>query len=288
LGLTAELERLQTMKRISLEGVVDLHVHAAPDLRPRLMDDVQLAREAATAGMRAVLLKSHYTLTADRAALAEMQASGVRVFGGLALNHAVGGLNPAAVEAAIAFGAREIWMPTLDAANHLRSAGVPGRGIRVLDEAGVLYSEVLEILRLIGERDVILGTGHLSVGEIQALVKAAREAGVKRILITHPELSIVDMPVAVQQELAGPDVFFERCLYVTTDPVAAVPLSAIAGAVRQVGPETTVLATDFGQAENPSPVEGMRRYIAEMLDYGFDQTEIKRMTRVNPAWLLGL
>jgi len=276
------------MKNISLEGVVDLHIHTAPDIRPRLRDDIELAQEAAEAGMRAVLFKSHHTLTADRAAIAEKHAGGVRVCGGLVLNYAVGGLNPAAVEAALAFGAREIWMPTLDAANHRQAKGTGDGGISILDEKGLILPKVLEILRLIAEQDVILGTGHLSVREIKPLVKAAREAYVKRIVITHPELAIVNMPVAVQQELAGPDVFFERCLVVTTPGEGGLPLSAIATAVRQIGPETTVMATDFGQAENPSPVEGMRRYIKEMLDLGFDQNEVERMTCVNPAGLLGI
>ena len=276
------------MNEISLENVIDLHIHAAPDIRPRLMDDIELAREAAEAGMRAVLFKSHHTLTADRAAIAEKHAGGVRVFGGLVLNHAVGGLNPAAVEAALALGAREIWMPTLDAANHRQAKGMGEGGITILDETGAPMPAVLEILRLIAEQDVILGTGHLSVGEIQPLVRAARESGVKRVLITHPELPIVNMPVVIQEELAGPDLFFERCLVVTTPGEGDLPLSTIATAVRQVGPETTVMATDFGQAENPPPVEGMRRYIREMLDFGFNQHEIERMTRANPAGLLGI
>lgn len=276
------------MKNISLEGVIDLHIHAAPDIRPRLMDDIELAREAAEADMRAVLFKSHHTLTADRAAIAEKHSGGVCVFGGLVLNHAVGGLNPAAVEAALALGAQEIWMPTLDAANHRSAKGMGDGGITILDETGALLPAVLEILRLVAEQDVILGTGHLSVGEIQPLVKAARKSGVKRILITHPELPIVNMSVAVQEEMVGPDLFFERCLIVTTPGEGGLPLSTIAAAVRQVGTETTVMATDFGQAENPSPVEGMRRYIKEMLDFGFDQNEIERMTCVNPAGLLGI
>jgi len=276
------------MNEINLEGTIDLHIHTAPDLRPRLMDDIELAHEAAAAGLRAVLLKSHHTLTADRATIAEKHVGRVRVFGGLALNQAVGGLNPAAVEAALALGARQIWMPTLDAANHRRAKGGGDGGITILDETGALLPVVFDILSLIAEQDVILGTGHLSVGEIQALVRAARKSSVKRILITHPELPLVAMPISVQQELAGFDVFFERCLIVTTPGEGGLPLSAIARAVRQVGPETTVMATDFGQAENPPPVEGMRRYVAEMMGLGFDQKEIDRMTRVNPAWLLGL
>jgi len=278
---------------MNLEGAVDLHVHAAPDVWPRRLDALALAREAAAAGMRAILLKSHHTTTADRATIVDGLVQDVRVFGGLALNEFVGGLNPAAVEAALALGAREIWMPTISAANHRQAIGQPG-GLSILEEGQRLPPVVHEILSLIAQHDVILGTGHLSVRETQALVPAARAAGVKRILITHPELSIINMPIAVQEELASAGVFFERCLIVTVPPGRTVPpgpivpLSAIAAAVRQVGAETTVLATDFGQVENPSPVEGLRQYIAGMLDLGFSQAEIDRMTRLNPAWLLGL
>jgi hypothetical protein len=220
--------------------------------------------------------------------VAEKHVGGVRVFGGLALNYAVGGLNPAAVEAALAFGAREIWMPTLDATNHRRAKGMGTGGITILDDGAGLLPEVLEILRLIAEQDVMLGSGHLSLGEIKVLVKAAREAGVERLVITHPELPLVNMPIAMQEELAGPGLFFERCLVVTTPGEGGLPLSAIAAAVRQLGPETTVMATDFGQAENPSPVEGMRHYISEMMCFGFNQIEIERMTCVNPAGLVGI
>jgi hypothetical protein len=282
------------MERVSLEGAIDLHVHTAPDVYPRRLDDLALARQAAAAGMRAILIKSHHTLTADRATLVNGLVEGVRVFGGLALNEAVGGLNPAAVEAALALGAHQIWMPTLSAANHRRAGGAPGGGIRILDEDGRLRPAVLEILSLIAQGDVILGTGHLSVPEILHLVPAARAAGVRRILVTHPEFFVVDMPISAQRELAGPGLFFERCLVASVPPHPpvppgpTVPLAAIAAAVRQVGVETTVLATDFGQAGNPSPVDGLRAYIGGMLELGISPAEIERMTRANPAWLLGL
>jgi hypothetical protein len=272
----------------SLAGVIDLHIHTAPDVQPRRLDDLALAREAAAAGMRAVLLKSHHTLTADRAALAESQVDGIRVFGGLALNEAVGGLNPAAVETALAMGAKEIWLPTLSAVNHLQANGSAKKGISILDETDTLRPVVFEILELVAQGDIILGTGHLSVREIQRLIPAARTAGVKRILVTHPELPIVNMPISIQQALAGPDLFFERCLFVTLYQPRPIPLTTIAAAARQVGPETTVMATDFGQIESPSPIAGMRHYITEMLTLGFSQTEIDRMTRVNPAELLGI
>ena len=63
---------------LSLDGVVD----AGPDSRPRSVSDTQAARAAQAAGMRAILLKNHFTMTADRAVLAMEQVDGIEIFGG--------------------------------------------------------------------------------------------------------------------------------------------------------------------------------------------------------------
>jgi hypothetical protein len=147
-----------TENDIDLAGTIDLHLHTAPDVRPRKLDDLEAARQAAARGMRAILLKSHVTLTADRAALAESVVQGVRVFGGLALNEPVGGLNPAAVETALRLGAAQIWMPTQSAAAEPHP--IPEPGLTIFGDQG-LKPSVLDILRLIAEHDAILGTGHL-------------------------------------------------------------------------------------------------------------------------------
>src|SRR5712692_2442297 len=89
---------------VNLIGLIDPHVHTAPEHIPRLLDDLSLARQARDAGMAGVLIKSHTTLTADRAVIAARAVPGIRIWGGLVLNRAVGGLNPAAVENALAYG----------------------------------------------------------------------------------------------------------------------------------------------------------------------------------------
>lgn len=275
---------------IDVAGLVDMHLHTSPDVRPRYADDVETARLAAEAGLRAILVKSHVALTADRATIAEKVVGGVRVFGGLALNLPTGGLNPAAVEVALKLGAREIWMPTVDAANHRRAHGHEG-GIELLDERGSLVPVVYEILDLIEAADVILGTGHISVGETRALVREARSRGLRRIVVTHPEAPFVRMPVSVQVELGGEGVFFERD-YVDTRPkpgsAPEVSVARIARAIREVGVESTVLATDFGQTYNPAPVEGLRAYLSELMGEGFAWPELRRMAGDLPAELLGM
>jgi hypothetical protein len=271
-----------------LTGLIDMHIHSAPDVQPRFGDDIEIACQADQAGMRAILLKSHVTLTADRAGIAEKAVGQLRVFGGLALNETLGGLNPAAVETAVKMGAKEIWMPTRSAAHVVGETG-GNKGISLLTSSGDLLPEVYSILELIGQADIILGTGHISPSESAALARAARTMGVRKILVTHPEAAFIRMPVALQVALAREGVFFERC-FVDTTPLmdSAVSLSEIAEAIRTVGVASTILSTDFGQAANPSPVDGMRAYLSALASAGFTPMEISRMAGQNPAMLLGL
>lgn len=272
---------------VDLTGFVDMHIHTAPDVRSRLLDDVEAAQQAAQAGMRAVVLKSHVTCTADRAALAEKRVPQLQVFGGVALNDPVGGLNPAAVETALQFGARIVWMPTLSASNHVRAQGGP-TGIYILDTEGQVLPVVEDILRLIAARDALLATGHLSVLEVQALARAARAAGVRRVVVTHPEAPWIDMPVDVQEELRDLGVYFERCYVSTLPDGGAVPLARMAADLRRVGVSSTVLATDLGQVGNPAPVEGLRAYLTGLLGLGLAWSDVCRMGAERPAALLDL
>jgi hypothetical protein len=272
---------------IDLDGLVDLHVHSAPDVRPRYADDLQVAREAAAAGMRAILLKSHHTLTADRAAIAESTVTGLRVFGGLALNGPVGGLNPAAVEVALRLGARCIWMPTLDALNHRRYRGEPG-GISVLGSGGRIRPVVLEILDLVREHDVVLATGHLSPGESMALVRAARRRRLNRIVVTHPDTAFVAMPVTMQGELASMGAVLERCYVDTTAKPGAISMGLLAARIREVGFASTILTTDLGQAHNPPPVVGFREFLGRLAGEGIPVPDLRRMAGARPAALMGL
>ena len=109
-----------------LQGASDIHIHSAPDVFARLFDHIDIARQARDAGMRAVLMKCHHQGTADRMPLVRRFVTGVDVFGSLNLNHPVGGLNPHAVKTAIRYGAKKIFMPTVDARHHAEVTGVQG------------------------------------------------------------------------------------------------------------------------------------------------------------------
>jgi hypothetical protein len=274
---------------VDLTGTIDLHIHTAPDLRPRKLDAIEAARQAAARGMRAIVLKSHWALTTDRAEMTQRIVPGVRVCGGLVLNEATGGFNPAAVEAALALGAVQIWMPTVSAAAHQHPRAP--HGLTLADERGKLRPGVQAVLRLVAEHDAILGTGHLATSEIMQLVPEARTAGVRKIVITHPEHPPVHMPAALQEELRDRyQVIFERC-FISLLPGAGyqpIPFAALADVIRRVGYESTLLSTDLGQPDNPYPVDGLARFIALLRADGFSASAIDRMSRQNPARLLGL
>ena len=159
-----------------LTGVVDMHIHSAPDLVQRSGDDLDMARAAAEAGMRAIVLKSHHAPTAGRAYLCNKVLGGtIRVFGGLALNPAVGGLNPAAVDAALKMGARVFWMPTLGARNQRSREGKEG-GIGIFDESGKVLTVVVEIVDMIASAGAVLNSGHLAPDETTALARLVPRA----------------------------------------------------------------------------------------------------------------
>jgi hypothetical protein len=285
-----------------LRGAIDLHTHAAPSLFDRLLDDVELAEQARAAGMRAVLYKAHEQDTTGRAALVRRTVSGIEAFGGLVLNHVAGGLNPAAVEASIALGARMVWMPTMSSAHHVGhfggshfGGGMRGRtsarvvpGLSVVDEDGKLRSQVEEILGLIAGAGICLSTGHLSPAEIGVLVPAARRAGVTRLLVTHPDIAFIAMPIEEQKALADAGAIMEKDVNTLGPPWHSVTLTHMVRSIREVGPARCVLATDYGQLHSPAPVEGLRIFVQLCLEQGITEAEIRTMIAENPARLLGL
>jgi hypothetical protein len=271
-----------------LEGAVDLHVHSSPDVDPRRYDDIELAREAARAGMGALLIKSHQNSTVERALLVSRIVPEIRVFGGLVLNVTVGGLNPEAVRLALRLGARQIWMPTRSARNHRSRQGLPG-GISIVDEDGMMRPEVLEIVDLMARSDCVLGTGHLSPTESAELARLARDRGVRKVLVTHPEWGPTFFSIEAQRELAAlGGVMFERCFVSTTHRCGFVPMKTIADAAAEVGAGTTVLSTDLGQPDTLPPAEGLRQYAEALRSFGFSPEQLRTMMQSNPARLLGI
>jgi hypothetical protein len=282
-----------------LEGAIDLHFHATPDLHDRLLDEVEIAKEAREAGMRAVLSKAHYGINASRMYYVSKAVPGIHTFGGVVLNPAVGGLNPSAVEAAIKFGGKEVWMPSIFSDAHIKHfkgtyGTMPGRvkwpekGITILDSEKKLLPVVKEILDMIAEANIILGTSHCSAEESRILIDEAFRRGVKKILVTHPHNEVPDLSLEVQLEFARKGAYLEHCFLPTMPMFYNARIKDVIEVIRKAGPERCVMATDFGQVFCPSTVEGLRMFILSLMNQGITEKEIDIMVRKNPAKLLDL
>lgn len=272
---------------MNLSGVIDMHVHTGPDIRQRRLDDIELANAAVQLGVRAVVIKSHVMATSARATIAEKVCPQVKVFGGIALNPQVGGINPAAVDAAIKTGAKIVWLPTSFSVQQRRAEG-KSDGVETVRDNKVI-PELVTILKMIAEHNLILGTGHLAPKEIFTVVTEAQNCGVKKIVVTHPEIGTVNMSIADQKALASSGILFER---VYAQPIGGGKyksnLVANLEAIEKVGYESTIIATDSGQVENPVWSESIVQYLEFLMNNGISQAELDLMTKTTPAQLLDL
>lgn len=274
-----------------------MHVHVSPDAVPRTCDAIELAFEGRQWGMEGFVLKDHSTITADRAYLVEKAVPGVRVFGTLVLNDAVGGLNPSAVEAALALKAKMVFMPTLSADHDIRqrrhvksqwghwTSPQKLAGIRILKPNGSLVPEVEDILGILKGSDVILGTGHLSPEESLALVERAKGVGLSKVVVTHASNPIIGMSMTQQKRAAALGAFIEHS-YLSS--LKGKPIPKMVQEIHEVGAQRCILSTDLGQQGYPSPVEGLSCFIDELLQSGMNHKDICWTIRDNPRRLLDL
>ena len=274
----------------SLAGVVDIHVHSDPDSVPRSIDATDIARLAKERGMRCLVLKNHYEPTASLAYLVRKQVPGIELFGGIALNRTVGGVNPAAVERMTMVKGgwgRVVWMPTFDAENQVRYSK-ENRPFVPVSRDGALLPEVKEVIGLIARHNLVLATGHSSPAEDLMLIREARGAGVRHIVVTHAMLPPVRMNVDQMKEAAGLGAYVEFVYNALIGRSPALTIGGYAAALRAVGPEYCILSSDLGQAGNPLHPDGLAAFFRALRDQGFSEQEIERMSRTNPARLLGL
>lgn len=278
-----------------LEGVIDLHVHCAPDSGPRSIDALEVARLARRYSMRALLFKNHYSETASMAYLVGQAVPGPAYFGGIVLNRAVGGINPAAVEhmAAKTGGlGRVVWMPTFDS-EHYHRVFKPNPGFVPVAADGKLLPGTEAVLDVIAREGLALATGHSSPAESLLLIERARAKGIERIIVTHPLPKPVGMSVAEQKKAARMGAFLEYPYNPTLPPRPEwpgghVPMDEYLAAIRAVGPENVIVTSDLGQRLNPVHTDGLIGFFEKLREAGFGEAEIDRMAKLNPARFLGL
>jgi len=277
---------------VDLSGAADLHVHFGPDPhRDRSVTGLDAAVQAAAAGHAAIVLKSHDTPTAGLAAALDPLVPDLAVRGGICCDHEIGGLNPAAVEAALRLGARIVWLPTLssrqDVVNGVAAQlGIPGPGLTVLDDAGRLTDATLEIMALVADHDAVLATGHVSAAEHVAVVQEFAPRG--KVLVTHAmeELAGPDLDAAQCAELAALGASIELCALTCVGALATRPVADLLACIAAVGVDRVTLGTDFGQARNEPPASGLRTFADALHAAGVTEAEIRTMACTNPNALL--
>ncbi len=271
---------------VSLDGAIDFHVHSGPDSRPRSVNDLEVARMTRRAGLRGIVLKNHFTMTADRAALAMAQVEGLEIFGGVVLNRAVGGINAEAVRQMVQFDGgrgKVVWLPTFDAEYYVTAQGNSGAFVSVtLDGAPV--PELAEIFALVAEHDLVLAMGHSAPEEVLVLIAEARRHGVEQILVTHV---FSQRPSSAQmQQMADAGAILEIDWYAVY--LGNRTVTEYASAIQEIGAEHFLMSSDLGQATSPSHVDGLRAYVNAMQGAGVTDDQIDLMLRRNPARVLGL
>ena len=289
----------------ALEGAYDLQVHVGPDVIARRIDDIDCAKEFLARGMKGFVIKSHYVQTGERAQVASKAVPGSRVFGALTLNHSVGGFNPVAVELAGRTGCKIVWMPTVDAQNEtagrfdggsqklpfwakiqreLAAEGISPPPLSAIDEAGRLIEPARRCLERIAKHDMILATGHLGRPEIFAPVRAAKEIGVRKVVVTHAEFPSQSLTGDEQKALADLGAVIEHCF--TTTYTAKAPWELAFANIRKAGVSRAVISTDLGQTINPPVAEGFAMFAQRLLDAGFTTDEVRMMAVTNPTRLV--
>ena len=288
-----------------LEGAIDMHCHSGPSPFPRKMDHVEAARQAESVGMRAIVVKSHHhpTVMDVRAMAPQLAKLKTQVFGSIALNSTVGGLNPSAVDLALKMGARVVWFPTISSRQHqehhqahpdlkfpkssmpLRKADV----VDILTESGDLRPEVPVILQQIAEAGAVVAAGHMAPDRIQILLDAARKAGITRMIVNHPEYVIQASREQVSRFAdSGAIIEHECCMYDGDSEFHHWDVDTLKGWIDLVGPDRTSIGSDLGQVDNPSPIDSFKKMLGQLHDCGVSERDLRKMVRDNPARLLGL
>jgi hypothetical protein len=291
----AEASRPSERARAIVEGGYDLHVHVAPDVPRRRIDDVALAHRFAELRLAGFGLKSHYTSTAERASIVSGLAPRVRAIGTITLNRAVGGMNALAVEIAAREGARIVWMPTVDSPaetagrtepkagdrvplwaslqHELHALGLSIEPVHVTDGDGELLPATREVLRAIARHGLILATAHLARDDTFAVVDAAFAEGVQHVVVTHPEFPCQNFSIADQVELANRGCLLERCL--STPHSGKTTWEHVFEGVRAVGIERSLFSSDFGNPDYPAVEDGLALWADRLLGAGFDADEVR-------------
>lgn len=284
-----------------LNGCVDLHCHSGPNPFPRRIDHAEAGKDGERLNMRGVLVKSHHHNTVmDLLSMSDRLATiSTPVFGGITLNSMVGGINPQAVAMCLRMGGRAVWFPTFSAGRHIdchpegvgfptASVEVPSSRVDIHGDDGELIAAVHEVLDLVKECGAMVTGGHMETESITQLFAAAKDKGVTRMLLNHPDY-VIGADEAKCRELVGYGAFIEHETgFYDPEGTKKWDPKLLLDWIERIGPEHTVISSDLGQKDRPLPVDSYIRVASALLDLGLDERSLRQVFCDNPAFLLGV
>lgn len=304
--MQSENKQNNLWKDWTLKGAIDTHIHGGPDIKPRLVDDEEIAIAARDNGMKAILIKNNNLDTSRNAYFINKHVPGIDVFGGIVLNWSVGGINPEAVKVCLEFGGKQVWMPTFDAQNHANYFGKIGypfdnrplfdlsykqisnnktKGISILKD-NKLIVEVKEIVKMVHDYNAIIGTGHLSKEEIEVLVRYIKKIGNIRTLITHPLYMVPNLEPNFVKELVGDGVYAELCAINFFPNKGDKTIEDEVEMIKSVGFENCIISSDSGSKDVPISPKALNIFARWLYERGISIEEIYIMMSENPKKIL--
>jgi hypothetical protein len=275
----------------ALIGAIDLHVHHDPDSYPRQWDAFEVARLAQERGLRGIVLKNHWTETAGLAQLVRKYATpGFEVFGSVTMDTPVGGVNPQAVRYmldVVGNRGRIVWMPTHDSDHEVQFNKETRPSVSVT-RGGTLRPEVLEVIRLVAGRDLALATGHVTPDEALQILREAKRAGVKRLIVTHPLLQPQYTYMSIDQLRTAVDL--GAYIEITAGSLTgdAESKTRVLNAIRAIGARRFFVGSDSGLTGTPNLADALAAAAKSLRAAGLSEGDLSLMFKDNPAFLVNL
>lgn len=292
------------LDRSILEGIYDVHVHAGPSVAARSVDVMEMLEEAAAAGYAGFVVKDHYfpNLFGTKMVNSHSRTGKTTAYGCLVLNNSVGGFNVNAVDKARQLDAAMIYFPTVSSKTHIEghkhtgfvggaSDAVAEDPIVIAHENGEMNPEAVKVIEYMAQHDMVLGTGHGNRTEVDATVRTAFEKGLKRVLVTHPHYQVgATMEDMVRWRDLGAYIEINACVFKDAGSVVenVTNLRYAKEMIDTIGVDSIIIDTDYGQAKNATPVEGMYNFLNALhKNFGYTEEELGIMTKRNPKKLFG-
>jgi hypothetical protein len=302
------------LPHVGNKRVIDMHVHIGPEFLRRKYTAASLAAEARREGF-GVVMKNHFQPTTAQVSQLRRDDDEVALIGSVALNFSCGGVDDHGVRAALSGWKQDVtaadpdpdrfvvWMPTVCCEAHVRCYGrrdlSPDWGVKI--EHTRFYAEgtgyrldagnpdkwaaLQRTLKAVADNDLVLATGHLDRGETLTAVKAARAAGVRRIILTHPLFQATELDPATMAQTWKDHGAYSELAFVNL-AMDHLTYEQYLAVIEAVGPEGVILSTDVGQIFSPPVGEALREFFSELMKRGVKEDAITQMAVLNPNRLL--